>query len=99
MATEKRINTRIQLKIDTTANWTTASEAGFVPKKGEPIIYKDSGVAPRIKIGDGSTVVGNLDFFGEDDGASGILATESSSGNVVIANLASSTTVAETSEF
>ena len=33
------INTRIQLKRDITANWNNAR--GFIPLKGEVIIYED----------------------------------------------------------
>lgn len=101
MATERQIGTRVQLKTDTSANWKTASDnSQFKPKKGEPIIYQDSGKAPKIKIGDGSTLVDSLPFLGEQtQQASGIVATESSSGNIVIANLAATTAIAEDTEF
>lgn len=100
MAIEKQIGTRIQLKIDTTANWGQATN--FIPKKGEPIIYKDpdSSIA-KIKIGDGSTLVGNLPFVNEQtqQQASGIVASETSAGNVVIANASSVYANAENSSF
>ena len=60
MSTEKILNTRYQLKIDTTENWNKA--INFIPKKGEPIIYKDDNSLPRIKIGDGITKVIDLPF-------------------------------------
>ena len=37
MATEKKINSRIQQKHDVAANWAKATN--FIPKKGEIIIY------------------------------------------------------------
>ena len=60
MATEKILNTRVQLKIDTSANWAKATN--FIPKKGEPILYSDTG---KFKIGDGVTAVNALPFFNE----------------------------------
>ena len=65
MATEKILNTRYQLKVDTTAHWTLATN--FIPKKGEPIIYQDINEIDntqkiKIKIGDGVTTVINLPF-------------------------------------
>ena len=63
MATEKQFNSRMQQKIDTTANWGKATN--FVPKKGEIIVYSDGGGigVPKIKVGDGATVVGSLKFL------------------------------------
>ena len=75
------INTRIQLKHDTTANWNRAS--GFVPKRGEVIIYDDyetktyviqeygqtvekTKVIPNIKIGTGNAYVQDLPFVDEN---------------------------------
>ena len=63
MSTEKRLNARLIQKHDTEANWNTASNNGFVPLKGEIIFYTDLNM---IKIGDGETVVGNLDFLVPD---------------------------------
>lgn len=56
-------NTRILLKNDTEANWIIHSN--FVPQKGEMVIYNpDSNFsAPRIKIGDGVTTIGDLPFL------------------------------------
>jgi hypothetical protein len=59
MAKEKNINSRIQHKIDTTENWAKAT--GFIPKKGEIIVYQDDGKS-SLKIGDGETVVIDLPF-------------------------------------
>ena len=71
------INTRIQLKRDTTANWNAAR--GFVPMAGEVIIYTDydsyqkeingrvkTVLIPGIKIGDGGAYVQDLPFVDED---------------------------------
>lgn len=62
---EKSLNTRIQNKCDTTANWEKA--INFVPKKGEIIVYSDGGGTgiPKMKVGDGSTKVGSLKFADE----------------------------------
>lgn len=63
----KKINTRIQNKIDTPANWNTTSttngtKGNFVPLKGELIVYS-SDVEPKLKVGDGSTTAYNLPFM------------------------------------
>lgn len=60
---ERSLNTRIQNKCDTTANWAKATN--FVPKKGEIIVYSDGGGTgvPKMKVGDGTTVVGSLKFI------------------------------------
>lgn len=57
-----KINTRIQLKHDTEANWKKATN--FIPLAGEVIIYdKDSSHNyVRYKIGDGTTKINNLPF-------------------------------------
>ena len=59
---EKKVKTRIQSKHDTAANWANATN--FVPLAGEIIIYDADSTTtyPRVKIGDGTTVVGNLPF-------------------------------------
>ena len=54
---EKIINSRIQLKTDTSSNWSKATN--FVPKKGEFIFYSD---IKKFKMGDGSKKVSELDF-------------------------------------
>lgn len=60
---EKSLQARIQNKCDTTANWAKATN--FVPKKGEIIVYSDGGGTgvPKMKVGDGTTVVGSLKFI------------------------------------
>lgn len=100
MAIERQIGTRIQLKIDTTTNWGQATN--FIPKKGEPIIYKDPGSSiAKIKIGDGTSFVADLPFVNEqsEQQATGIIASEPSTGNIVINNASSVYANAENSSF
>ena len=70
---EKTIKTRIQNKIDTSANWAKATT--FVPLKGEIIIYSD---LKKIKIGDGTTTVGSLPFANAEQAARATSATTAS---------------------
>jgi hypothetical protein len=63
MATEKTLKTRVLMKTDTTANWSKAT--GFVPKKGEIIVYSDD--ARKFKVGDGVTKVSALKFVNQDE--------------------------------
>lgn len=58
---EKIIDSRIQLKTDTTEKWD-AVKVTFTPKKGEFIFYSD---VKKFKVGDGSKKVGDLDFVNE----------------------------------
>lgn len=60
---EKQFNGRIIQKHDSGANWEKATN--FIPKAGEIIIYDtdETHTEPRIKIGDGTNIVGNLPFF------------------------------------
>ena len=71
------LNTRIQLKRDSTANWNAAR--GMIPLRGELIIYNDYKTIqkeidgeirtvqiPGIKIGDGSAYVQDLPFIDEE---------------------------------
>lgn len=58
----KTFQGRIVQKHDTKANWDKATN--FIPLKGEIIIYDDLN---KIKIGDGSTTVGNLTFSNDLD--------------------------------
>ena len=63
MATaNKTLETRIQLKSDTEANWIAHP---LVPLAGELIIYTADASHPytRLKIGDGSTSTSNLPFI------------------------------------
>lgn len=69
------INTRIQLKRDTTANWNRV-KGSFIPKDGELIVYTDfrtevytdgSGQTqirniPAFKVGTGNAYLGDLQF-------------------------------------
>lgn len=63
MANEKNINSRIQHKHDTEANWNKATN--FIPKQGELIVYDidENYDYQRIKIGDGVTNVNELPFW------------------------------------
>lgn len=65
MATEnKKLNSRLQLKHDTEANWLKA--VNFIPLAGEMIIYDADDTNPvRVKIGDGATKVNDLPFYNE----------------------------------
>ena len=58
----KTLQTRIQLKHDTEANWIIAGNNGFTPLAGEIIIYDTDNEHqnPRFKMGDGLTVINNL---------------------------------------
>ena len=75
------VNSRIQSKHDTTANWNAA--IGFVPLKGEIIIYDDydtieyevedlgqvhtiTKIIPGVKIGDGLAYVQDLPFISDE---------------------------------
>ena len=63
------IKTRIQLKSDTETNWNKAgpkeNSAGFVPLRGELIIYSADNAHhfSRLKVGDGETNVISLPFI------------------------------------
>lgn len=65
------MKSRFMQKCDTTANWQQAHDHGFVPFKGELIIYQDfaedgTPLAPKFKSGDGTTKVGDLPFSSAD---------------------------------
>ena len=68
----KNLKTRVQHKHDTEENWQKA--VTFVPLAGELIIYDADEVnsTPRVKIGDGTTLVNDLGFT--VSGGNGILA-------------------------
>ena len=57
----KKLKTRVALKTDSYENWAKATE--FIPMAGEVVVYTNNGTPDKIKIGDGSTTVGNLPFF------------------------------------
>lgn len=56
------LNARVIHMHDIEANWALATE--FIPKKGEIIVYDKDENTPyiRLKVGDGETLVNNLDF-------------------------------------
>ena len=58
----KTLTTRVRQKSDTSANWAKATN--FTPLKGEIIVYTD---LRKIKIGDGVTKVGSLEFVNSKD--------------------------------
>ena len=60
---EKELVTRIQHKYDSAENWNSIGDT-FVPLAGEMVIYGPDETHPycRIKIGDGKTKLGTLDF-------------------------------------
>ena len=93
------VKTRVQLKIDTAANWETAGNRGFIPKAGEPIYYKaEGGNPPRQKIGDGVTNVNDLMFVSELP--TGIVTTDpNGNGNVVMVNIGGTLAYAENEMF
>ena len=75
--TSSTVNTRIQHKRDTTANWNKAR--GFIPLDGELIIYTDYSTITKeingkmtqvyvagVKIGDGKAYVQDLPFVDEE---------------------------------
>lgn len=59
---DKIFNTRVQQKHDVEANWLKATN--FIPMLGEIIIYDadETYDCPRVKVGDGKTVVSLLPF-------------------------------------
>ena len=67
MAQSHIINKRIINKHDIEAHWNLA--INFMPYKGELIIYDtdDTHSEPRLKIGDGKTLVNDLPFFGRKE--------------------------------
>ena len=85
MASEKQLNARQQQKTDTYANWETAGKNGFIPKKGEIIVYQEKGDnKSKIKIGDGSTKVHELPFTEGQPSGGSLSATDDGNGNVII---------------
>lgn len=66
MATEKNVKARVVFKHDTANHWAEAT--GFIPNKGEIILYDPYGEYnyTRIKIGDGVNCPNNLPFFLEN---------------------------------
>lgn len=66
MSIEKKMNTRIQHKHDTEANWNKA--LNFIPKIGEIIVYDidENHNYSRFKIGDGVRTINNIEFSQTD---------------------------------
>lgn len=64
----KTLQTRVQMKHDTEANWNKATN--FVPLAGEIIIYDIDASNPtqRMKVGNGIDILSNLPFVYEDVG-------------------------------
>ena len=62
---EKTLNTRIQMKTDTEANWNKATN--FIPKNGEIIIYAIDATHnyQRVKVGNGTKKVNDLPFIND----------------------------------
>ena len=62
---DKTLNARIQMKTDTEANWSRATN--FVPKIGEIIIYAIDATHSyqRVKVGNGTKKVNELPFINE----------------------------------
>lgn len=65
------MKSRFMQKCDTTENWQKAHDNGFIPLKGELIVYQDydadnKPLAPKFKTGDGKTLVGDLIFATAD---------------------------------
>lgn len=58
---KKTFNTRIQTLHDTKSNWDTHD---FSPLEGEIVVYQSDNehISPRLKIGDGNTLLSNLPF-------------------------------------
>ena len=69
---EQKVRTRVQSKHDTEANWNNAS---FAPLAGEIIIYdKDANHGKqRVKVGDGTTPIGDLPFIVDKETTDSIL--------------------------
>ena len=75
MSNTNSIKTRVLLKTGTASDWEQASNHGFVPLLGEFCIYTDyfteqddegnEIVYPGLKIGDGTSTIGELPFFEE----------------------------------
>lgn len=66
---KKNIDSRIQHKHDIEANWQKANN--FIPLAGELIIYDadENHSSPRLKIGDGTSLINLLKFFTDESKA------------------------------
>ena len=63
----EEIRAKMQQKVDSFDNWQIAGNNGFIPKRGEFIVYQDSD-RTKLKIGDGNKTVNKLPFFTEGVG-------------------------------
>lgn len=57
-------NARVQLKNDTSTNWSKATT--FKPLAGEVLVYDAETSVPKLKVGDGTRLVSALPFVGDD---------------------------------
>lgn len=57
-------NARVQLKNDTSTNWSKATT--FKPLAGEVLVYDAGTSAPKLKVGDGTRLASALPFVGDD---------------------------------
>ena len=57
------LDARVQLKVDTEANWAT--HASFVPLLGEVVVYSADATHsyPRLKVGNGINTIATLPFI------------------------------------
>ena len=97
-----RIEGRIKQKHDTTANWDAA--VGFVPLEGEIIIYDDyeirDGVPfPALKIGDGTTPVGDLPFTASGAGPGSTIVHTTAEWNAMVGYIPTKGTTIVYSDF
>ena len=90
---EKNIQSRIQHKHDTEANWNQTTN--FIPKAGEIIIYdKDENYSyPRFKIGDGVNNINDLIFT--DERLISQLETKADKNNTILINNGATTALEE----
>lgn len=76
---ENRLYTRIIQKHDTEAQWNL--NPNLIPLKGELIVYED-GTKPKLKVGDGTTLVTNLPFIsGNSTGAASTIMDDNLTAN------------------
>ena len=59
---DKVLKTRVKMKNDTPENWEKATN--FSPLEGEVVVYNYS--VPKVKIGDGETLIENLPFITDE---------------------------------
>ena len=74
------LNTRIQLKNDTVANWTTKNP---ILKKGEVAIVTGTDAAYKFKIGNGVSSFNQLSYVNEDYIKTNILSATTISSDII----------------